>query len=191
MSAESHAGVMVIGVGNTALSDEGVASRVVREIARRAPPWVKVVHAGLPGPRLLALLAGREKVVILDAVDAGHPPGTVYRFRPGEAAPAKAARRHSLHQGDVLFQLGLAKALGMGPREVVVIGVQPANLAPGETLSPAVEAAVAKAAQMALAEVRLRDCAALQGIRVPAEPCPQEVSDASRPNAAIQHPCDS
>jgi len=156
LSTEGRASVAVIGVGNAYLSDEGAASHVVDEVARRAPPEVEVIDAGLPGPGLLALLADRKKVVIVDAVDVGYPPGTVCRFRPGEAVPADPARRHSLHQGDVLLQLGLAGALGMGPRETVVIGIQPGDLSPGEDLSPPVERAIPEAARLALAEVRLQ-----------------------------------
>jgi hydrogenase maturation protease len=153
LSDEARASVVVVGVGNDALSDEGVAGRVVREVARRAPPWVEVVDAGLPGPRLVDLLDGRQKAVIVDAVDAGRPAGTVYRFRPDEARSAGAERACSLHQGNLLQHLELAEALGMGPGETVIVGVQPESLAPGHTLSPPVEDAVAAAAEVVLAEV--------------------------------------
>ena len=134
----------------------GRASRVLRELAEKVPPWVGVVYAGLPGPRMLNLLEEREKVVIVDAVDAGHAPGTVYRFLPDEASPAGTDRCASLHEGNVLLYVKLAEVLGTGPKEVVVIGIQPADLSPGEKLSPLVEKAVAKAAELVLAEVGLQ-----------------------------------
>ena len=148
--------MVVVAVGNAALSDEGVAGRVVREVARRAPPWVEVIDAGLPGPGLVDLLDGRQKAVIVDAVDAGRPPGTVFLFRPDEAKPAGAERAYSLHQGNVLEHLELAEALGVAPRETVVVGIQPESFSPGERLSAPVEKAVAEAAELVLAEVCLQ-----------------------------------
>ena len=156
MSTESRVSVAVIGVGNASLSDEGVASRVLREVARQAPAWVEITDAGLPGPGMLNLLEGREKVVIVDAVDADHAPGTVYRFLPDEASPAESGPCTSLHEGNVLLYVKLAQALGMGPKDVVVVGIQPADLSPGARLSPPVEKAVAKAAELVLAEVGLQ-----------------------------------
>ncbi|MBW1804298.1 MAG: hydrogenase maturation protease [Deltaproteobacteria bacterium] len=143
----------MIGLGNRALSDEGVGCRVACEVGRRTPDWVEVLDAGLPGPWLVALLNGRGKAVIIDAVDAGRPPGTVFRFRPEEVTQISPARRYSLHEGNVLEYVKIAKTLGNGPREVVFIGVQPHDLSPGEKLSPPVEKAVKKASKMALAEV--------------------------------------
>lgn len=155
MNDEPRANVVVIGLGNRALCDDGVAGRVICAVAKKAPPGVEVVDAGLPGPGLIHLLEGREKAVIVDAVDGGGPPGTVYRFRTDDAASAQPDRPYSLHQGDVLQYVKLAEALGMSPREVVLIGIEPENCSPGQKLSPAVEAAVGEAAELALAEVDL------------------------------------
>ena len=142
----------VIAVGNTALSDEGIGSQVVRRVARKAPPGVAAIDAGLPGLGLISLLEGRDKVVIVDAVDAGGAPGTIYRFGPHEATCPQSHARRSLHQGDILLHIELAETLGMGPGEVVIIGIQPGTFAPGERLSAPVAAAVDEAVELALAE---------------------------------------
>ena len=147
--------MVVIGLGNRALCDDGVASRVICAVARKAPAGVEVVDAALPGPGLIHLLEAREKAILVDAVDAGGRPGTVYRFGPNDVASNQPDRPYSLHQGDVLQYLKLAEALGMSAREVVVVGVQPESFSPGQKLSPAVEAAVAEAAELAIAETDL------------------------------------
>ena len=175
MSIECRASVAVIGVGNAYLSDEGVAGRVLDEVARRAPPGVEVIDAGLPGPDLLDLLRGRQKAVIVDAVDADGPPGTVYRFHPEDAAPGREGRSHSLHDGNVLLYVNVARALGMGLEQVVVIGVQPKDLSPGRKLSPAVEEAVAEAAERVLTEVRPPARPADRQPRAPSEEVPRGV----------------
>ena len=151
MSDEDQPKVVVIGVGNTFLSDDGVASHVLREVARWAPPWVTMVDAGLTGPGLLDLLEASKQAVIVDAVDAGAPPGTVWRFHPRDAT---AADLHlSLHEGNVLSYVKLADALGIGPEDVVVVGIQPEDLCAGEQLSTAVRGAVTKAADLVLREL--------------------------------------
>lgn len=153
MSAEANAGTVVVGVGNVALSDEGVASRVVREVAGRAPAGIEVIDAGLPGPGILRFIEGRRRAVIVDAIDAGLPAGTVRRFRLDEVMPADAPPAVSLHQGDVLEHLRLAETLGTAPAETVLIGIQAERLSPGYDLSPRVEHAVAEAADLVLAEL--------------------------------------
>lgn len=152
MNTENHRSVVVIGIGNSALSDEGVGCRVAQKVAKKAPPWVEVMDAGLRGPELPDLIKGKKKAVIVDAVDAGGPAGTVYRFRPDQAVPQGTDPHYSLHQGNILLYVKLAEALDMCPDDVVLIGIQPKTLLPGEKLSPDVEKAVDKAANLVLAE---------------------------------------
>ena len=103
----------MIGVGNCALSDEGAGCRVARQVASRVPSSVDVVEAGLPGPGILALIEDRRKTVIIDAVDAGQPPGTVFRFRLGQTPRTNIPPAYSLHQGNIMFYMELARAMGM------------------------------------------------------------------------------
>jgi len=155
LNDKHRARMVVIGVGNSTLSDEGIGSRVVREVRQKAPPGVEVVDAGLPGLGLIDLLEGREKAVIVDAIDAGGLSGTVYRFSLDHAASTRPDRSCSLHQGDVLQYVKLAEVLGMAPKEVVLVGIQPESFSPGEKLSPTVEAAVVEAAKLVIAETAL------------------------------------
>ncbi|MCD6365505.1 MAG: hydrogenase maturation protease, partial [Planctomycetes bacterium] len=104
-------------------------------------------------PKLMDLMEGRSKAVIVDAVDADGPPGMVYRFRPDEAVFTQTRKGRSLHEPNVLHYLELAEALGMAPGETVIIGIQPESFSPGEKLSPSVEQAVPKAAELVLAEL--------------------------------------
>jgi len=154
----------VIGVGNRALSDEGVGCRVACEVARRAPSDTEVIDAGLPGPGLANLLHGREKAIIVDAVDADMPPGTVYRFLPSEVLPTQDYRVASLHEGNVLLYVDLAEALRMNAKEVIIVGIQPANVSPGEQLSPSVEKAVHKATEKVLQEIGIHNQLAVKGV---------------------------
>jgi hydrogenase maturation protease len=144
---------VVIGVGNRWLSDEGIGCHVAAEVASLAPPGTEVVEAGLAGCRLPELLQGKNKAVIIDAVDGGQPPGTVYRLDSVESAVNVMDRNCSLHQGNILSYVALARALGMCPREVIVIGIQPESIAPGNQVSPSLRTAMRTAVDMVLMEV--------------------------------------
>ena len=77
---------LVLGVGNLLLSDEGVGVHVVHRLRQsRLPVHVEVIDGGTAGFELTGHLRGRRKVVIVDAVEADARPGTIFRFKPGEA----------------------------------------------------------------------------------------------------------
>ncbi len=145
--------IVVIGIGNSALTDEGIGSRVVSQLQSKVPPGVELIDAGLPGPGLVDMLDGRDKAFIIDAIDAHAEPGKVFRFTPEEATVAQPHRRQSLHEGDMLQCIELARALKMAPDDIVIIGVQAQSLEPGDGLSPPVERAVPLAVEMILAEL--------------------------------------
>lgn len=164
MNTEARKSVVVIGVGNRALSDEGVGCRVVCRVASRASSHAEVIDAGLPGPGLASLLQGREKAIIVDAVDADMPPGTVYRFVPDEVVSTQARGCISLHEGNLLHYVELAEALGMSAKEVVIVGIQPEKFSPGEQLSAPVEKAVPKAAETVLEEIGIHNWLTAKGV---------------------------
>ena len=126
--------VLVAGFGNILRGDDGFGVMVSRSlIARGAGPTdVKVIEVGISGITLVQeLMDGYDGLLILDAVDRGGEPGTVYFFEPEVEDPG-AIPRHELyecmadiHQTDPAKALLLAKALGGLPRKVLIIGCQP------------------------------------------------------------------
>ncbi len=130
---------LVVGVGNEALRDEGVGIHAVRALSREhLPPHVRLLDGGTGGLSLVARLEGVRRLVLVDAMDMGRRPGTIVTVRPEEIRRLHAADRLSLHGTGVLDVLELAGALGLLPPEVYVVGVQPAEVACGLELSPAV-----------------------------------------------------
>lgn len=83
------ANVLVLGVGNILLSDEGIGVRVVEALQQRyrVPEGVEMVDGGTCGMDLLDLIAGRDHLILVDAVATGGPPGTVVRLE-GDEIPA-------------------------------------------------------------------------------------------------------
>lgn len=128
--------VLLVALGNPLLSDEGVGVHVLEAVRQAAPPGVDLLDSGNSGMRILHSLEGKRKVVFVDCAFLDAPPGTLRIFTPGEVASRKALPRLSLHEGDLLQTLELASRLGILPNETVLVGIQPASLAPGPDLSP-------------------------------------------------------
>jgi hydrogenase maturation protease len=146
--------VLVLGLGNPLLGDEGIGVRVVEVLKRQVlPPGVAVTEGGTAGLGLIGLMEGYERVVIVDAADMGYPPGRVIRFTPAEVQFKAAGAPLSLHQVGLGEALALAEALEIAPAELVIIGVQPGRIEGGAGLSPEVENAIPQIIRAVLDEL--------------------------------------
>jgi len=146
--------VLILGLGNPLLGDEGIGVRVVEELkGLELPDGVAVVEGGTAGLGLIGLMKGYQKVIIVDAVDMGHPPGRVVRFTPSEAQLKTAEAPLSLHQIGLGETLALAEALEVAPAELIIVGIQPSQVEMGAGLSPEVERAIPKIIRIILDEL--------------------------------------
>ena len=129
--------ILVLGLGNILLTDEGVGVHAVEAFVDgyAVPDGVEVVDGGTSGMDMLDLMSGRDHIVVVDAVNTGDPPGTVIRLE-GDAVPAFFQARISPHQlglSDVLASLAL---LGEAPAGITLLGVVPEDLDIRVGLSP-------------------------------------------------------
>lgn len=128
--------VTVIGIGNTLYTDEGIGIHVLpllRE-AYREDGAVTIIEGSTDGIRLLGPVEDTDYLIILDAVNAGGEPGTLYALE-GEEIPAYCGAKMSVHQlgfQEVLFAARIRERL---PAHMVLFGVQPASLEFGIGLS--------------------------------------------------------
>ena len=145
---------LVIGLGNPLRGDDGVGVRLAQELeAQVLPPDVEVVDGGTQGLGLVTLMAGRRRVILVDAADVGRSPGEFVRFTPDEARLLGDDAHLSVHAGGLRDALMLAQALEVLPDEVIIWGVQPANLDWNSALSPEVEAALPSLVEAVLVEI--------------------------------------
>ncbi len=146
--------IVILGVGNLLLKDEGVGVHVVQELQKKAlPPEVKVIEGGVAGIGLINFFQGARKAVFIDAADMKLAPGTVVRFTPEEIRSQPGNPKFSAHDVGLLEVLELAKALGQCPPEVVIIGVQPKEISWGMDLTPEVQAAFPQILEAVLKEI--------------------------------------
>lgn len=146
----------IIGLGNSVMADDGVGLRIVEEIARRGlERGFEAVAVADEGTRLLFYITrDTEKIVLVDAVDMGLPPGDWRLFKPEDVETRKTGPGMSTHEGDILKVLALARHLGYPLPPITILGIQPGLLGPGLELSPALEARFETYLEAALEEVR-------------------------------------
>lgn len=133
---------VVIGLGNRLLSDEGIGLFLLEALARKAAefPAVDFLELGTGGMAVLHALAGRKTALILDCARMGAMPGTMRRFTPDTVRSGDAPPHFSLHEGNVLDLIALARRVGECPERIIIFGIQPETIAPGETVSPILQA---------------------------------------------------
>ncbi|MDR3565146.1 MAG: HyaD/HybD family hydrogenase maturation endopeptidase [Negativicutes bacterium] len=135
----------VLGIGNILLQDEGFGVRVIEELQRRYqfPTAVQVLDGGTLGMDLLRFLTGTTRLLVVDAIAGGGPPGSFYYFS-GNQVKAYFQEKVSLHELGIRDVLTVLEMLEKPIPEVVVLGVQPAVLDLGLELTPVVAATVEK-----------------------------------------------
>lgn len=132
---------LIVGLGNPWRRDDGAGPAVLRRLhASPLPPGVALREQ--PGD-VLALLAAWEgwpRVIVIDAVRSGAPPGTVHRCGPESLGDAFG--HASSHRFGLADAVELARALGRLPDSLTVYGIEGSDFGPGEGLTPAVAQAV-------------------------------------------------
>ena len=131
----------IIGMGNPLMSDEGIGIHVIAWLQQTIlADRTDILDLGTSGMRALHELEGRDMVVFVDCALMGTEPGTIRRFTPEDVETRKIQPRLSLHEGDLLNTIALARRLGTAPERIVIFGIEPKTIDPGETLSPALAA---------------------------------------------------
>lgn len=145
--------ILVLGVGNPLLADEGLGPRAVEELSRRYrfSPEIALLDGGTAGFSLLPRILEAERLLVLDAIQAGEPPGTVFTL-DGDTLPPARGGKLSPHQIGLAEVLALARVQG-GPAEVVVLGVEPKSLNLGIGLSPPVARALERLVEAAIEQL--------------------------------------
>lgn len=136
--------VLVGCVGNVLRGDDGFGPAVAQRLS--LPDGARVVETGIGGIALLQeLMEGWDGLVLVDAVDEGARPGTLFRITP---EVGDAVHVPDVHLANPERVLSTAKGMGVLPERIAIVGCQPASVDElGEGLSPAVERAVEEAAR--------------------------------------------
>jgi hydrogenase maturation protease len=146
--------VVVLGVGNLLLSDEGVGVHVANKLMEMdLPSAVQVVEGGTDGFRLMNIVTEADRLIVVDAVKGGGPPGSIYRFGVKDAQTYPDAYKTSVHQIGILEVIHLSELVGKTP-ETTIIGVEPKSLDIGMELSPEVHAKLSRIVELVVEEIK-------------------------------------
>ena len=131
--------VLLLGVGNILQCDDGVGVHTVQRMRTQVDgSFVEVIDGGTAGLDLMNVVANRKSVIVVDAVDGNMAPGTLYRFTP-EDISGQSLRMDSLHQIGLIEALQMSRLTGNDPEEVIIVGIQPAVVEWGLSLSAVIE----------------------------------------------------
>ncbi|WP_457600957.1 HyaD/HybD family hydrogenase maturation endopeptidase [Hydrogenivirga sp.] len=147
--------IAVLGIGNILLSDEGLGVRALEKLKELYdfPEGVDLIDGGTLGIDLLYHLEGVDRLLVLDAVSGGKPPGTLYVFK-GNEVKSYFRRKVSMHEIGFQEVLGLMEVMDKPVPEIVVIGLEPKSLELSTELSPEVEEKIPELVDRAVEQLR-------------------------------------
>ncbi|MEM3017920.1 MAG: hydrogenase maturation protease [Candidatus Bathyarchaeia archaeon] len=122
--------ILIAGVGNLLRCDDGLGPHVIKRLKEvRLPPNVEVMDLGTSGMDILHYSAEYDKVIFVDVVRLGKPPGTVYRIKPRQVQVTDDEIRDmiymSMHEVDLERVISIGRRLGQMPENLVIIGCEP------------------------------------------------------------------
>lgn len=147
--------VLIGGIGNVLLGDDGVGPYVVRllESQYTFADNVKLVDLGTPALDLTHQIVGLDAVILVDSVASDDPPGTIALYRKEDIVREAPAERLDPHSPALSECLMTAEMLGAAPLHVLLVGVVGERYEPGSPLSAAVQQSVAQAMKAVLGEL--------------------------------------
>lgn len=138
--------ILIAGVGNVLLTDDGIGVHAVRELWNDPIPGATIVDIGTAILHGLHFLESAERVLVIDAAQGGRSPGTIYLYDTAEEK--ERPTMVSIHA------MGLRQAMrllppGKAPPAITVLGVEPESLAYGLELSPRLQKALPRVVALA------------------------------------------
>jgi len=150
--------ILILGIGNILLKDEGVGVHVAKRLKEiPLPENVEVLDGGTAGLDLADFIAGRKKLIVIDAVKAGEKPGTIYRLTE-ENLSIKPKAIMSFHEVDLLDAIHMSIVMDEKPEEIVVIGIEPKDMSDGVDLSPEIEERIPRIIEVVMKELNNSSC---------------------------------
>lgn len=155
---DSRRNILIVGVGNRLLSDEGVGLHAVDGLSQiPMPPCVRIIDCGCDLSSFISYVNEPQKIIVIDAIRAGGKPGRVYRFDYAELATTQSQMR-SAHQLKTLEILELLKHVypDLCNCQITLIGVEPQTIELSTDLSKEVRDSLADVTRLVLEEIPLK-----------------------------------
>ena len=146
--------ILVLGVGNVLLQDEGFGVHAAMEMSKEN--WsenVEFIDGGTAGMELIYLFEDVSRLIIVDSIDAKTEPGSIFKFKPDDIGNLPKGLGASFHDIGLLEVLRIAKTLDSLP-DTVIFGIQPKTIDWGMELTPELEAKMGEVKKLVTEEIR-------------------------------------
>ena len=147
---------VIIGIGNLIKSDDGVGVHAVRYLEGKVPGDVELIEGSVFCADLFVFIEGREKVIFIDAIDAGDEPGAIFKFTPDQVRNENKGVSMSVHDFGLYELIAMARLMDQCPEDITIISVQVKSIDTGDTLSDEVRAAIPRVHELVLEEIGTR-----------------------------------
>ncbi len=147
--------VVILGVGNILLRDEGVGVRVIERLRQEYsfPEVVELIDGGTVGANLLPIIHSTSHLIIVDAIHSRQEPGSIFKLTPDELA-TQITPKASLHQVGLQEALHIARTLDGRLPATVIIGIEPDDASHwGLELTPCISSCIPQLIEIVLQEL--------------------------------------
>jgi len=154
---KSHKNIIIAGVGNRLLGDEGLGLHIIDNLSQIPMPTnVNIIDCGCDLLSLIPYLNEPQKIIVIDAIRAGGKPGKIYRFDYSKLQITQA-QMQSVHQVGPTDALGLLRQVypTLSKCEIVIIGIEPKAIELGTELSEKIRQSFADVKRLVLKELLL------------------------------------
>jgi hydrogenase maturation protease len=125
-STENRKPILIMGIGNLLFKDEGIGIHVVKKMETMTlPENVEVMDGGTSSPIFTYLIEKRDKVILIDAIQAGGKPGTIYRLAEKDFLEGRKGHPRTTQETEFEDAFITTIVIKTKPKELVVIGVEP------------------------------------------------------------------
>jgi len=147
--ADRHMKILVMGVGNTLMQDDGIGIHVIESLrcSPGAHPALELIDGGTIGLALLPVIEEADAVVVVDASELGAEPGALHIFRDGEIDEQLSGKQRTVHEVALLDLFSAAAIRGRMPARRALVAIQPECTDWGCEATPAVRNAVPRACE--------------------------------------------
>ncbi len=160
---ENKKSILILGIGNLLFKDEGVGIHVVEKLkTMELPPDVEALDGGMMATVFMYIIEGRKKVIVINAIQAGGAPGTIYRFNEKEFYEKRKGHPRTTQETEFEDALKTTYLMKTTPDEFVLIGVEPEDMGEKDLklnigLSPTLEKKMPEIIEMVMKEITKRD----------------------------------
>ena len=154
LKEKTQAKIVILGIGNLLLRDEGVGIHLIRLLNNDDLDYsnLEIIDGGIY-PEPVSFIEDANKLIIVDAIKGGKEPGTIYRLNTDDIM-ADSTRPLCSHQSSIIDILRLLGAIGKGPQDTIIIGIEPKSMDYGLELSPEVKEKLVELKEMVAAEIK-------------------------------------